>query len=143
MSRALVKACSGMGKNKDQAIKLLAGQYVLQARKLYQKIDQSVLENIETIVKDEKLEDLIENDLAFFMAMLKKHIDLVERRLIKLETIPTQEKIHSILELHTEWSSKGKLNKKVELGHNMLISSDQFGFILRWRVIEKQQAKRP
>jgi transposase, IS5 family len=124
MSRALVKACSGMGKNKDQAIKLLAGQYVLQARKLYQKIDQSVFENIETIVKDEKLEDLIENDLVFFMAMLQKHIDLVERRLIKLETIPTQEKIYSILELHTEWISKGKLNKKVELGHNMLISSD-------------------
>ncbi|TAE41258.1 MAG: hypothetical protein EAZ70_04090 [Runella slithyformis] len=124
MSRALVKACSGTGKNKDQAIKLLAGQYVLQARKLYQKIDQSVLENIETIVKDEKLEDLIENDLVFFMAMLQKHIDLVERRLIKLETIPTQEKIYSILELHTEWISKGKLNKKVELGHNMLISSD-------------------
>jgi transposase, IS5 family len=138
MSRALGKACSGTGKNKAKAIESAANQYLLQARKLYQKIDQSVIENIERIVKDKKLEDLIENDLVFFMSMLKKHIDLVERRLIKSETIPTEEKVYSIFELHTEWISKGKVNKSVELGHNMLISSDQFGFILRWRVIEKQ-----
>ena len=136
MSRALGKACSGKGKNKEKTSQSVASQYLAKARKLYQKIDESVLENIETIVKNEKLQLLIETDLVFFMGMLAKHIDLVERRLIKGETIPTEEKIYSIFELHTEWISKGKLNKKVELGHNMLISSDQYGFILRSRVIE-------
>ena len=136
MSRALGKACAGSGKNKAKTVESAANDYLVAAGKLYQKIDQSVIENIETIAKDEKLQALIETDLVFFMSMMKKHIDLVERRLIKLETIPTAEKIYSIFELHTEWISKGKLNKKVELGHNMLISSDQHGFILRSQVVE-------
>jgi transposase, IS5 family len=127
---------AGKGKNKDKAIKTLVNQYLAKARKLYQKIDESVLENFDIIAKNEKLQLLIETDLVFFMSMLAKHIDLVERRLINGQTIPTEEKIFSIFELHTEWLSKGKLNKRVELGHNMLISSDQYGFILRSRVIE-------
>jgi transposase, IS5 family len=136
ISRALGKALAGKGKNKDKAIKTLVNQYLAKARKLYQKIDESVLENFDIIAKNEKLQLLIETDLVFFMSMLAKHIDLVERRLINGQTIPTEEKIFSIFELHTEWLSKGKLNKRVELGHNMLISSDQYGFILRSRVIE-------
>jgi len=70
--------------------------------------------------------------------MLNKHIDLLERRLIKQETIPSSEKIYSIFEPHRVDKSKGKLNKEVELGHNILICSDQNGFIVSHKVIEKQ-----
>ena len=34
--------------------------------------------------------------------------------------IAAEEKLYSIFEEHTEWTSKGKLNKKVELGHLIL-----------------------
>ncbi len=54
-----------------------------------------------------------------------KFIDQIERRLLKGEVIPAGEKIFSIFEPHTEWISKGKLNKKVELGHLVLITTDQ------------------
>ncbi len=61
---------------------------------------------------------------------------VIERRLLKKELIPSSEKIYSIFEPHTEWISKGKQNKKVELGHKILISTCQHHFILHHQVIE-------
>ena len=138
LSRAVGKASSFTHKNKERAIVQAAQDYVDKAKKLEKKISESVFENWETIVQDIELSTLIEKDLVFFLSMLTKHIDLVERRLIRKEVIASSEKIHSIFELHTEWISKGKLNKAIELGHNLLISTDQFGFILRSKVVEKQ-----
>lgn len=65
-----------------------------------------------------------------------KHIDLVRRRLIEGEVIPAADKIYSIFEPHTEWITKGKLNKKVELGHLLLITTDQHHFIVDYQVME-------
>lgn len=58
--------------------------------------------------------------------------------MIRDETIPAEEKIHSLFEPHTEWLYKGKSNKRVELGHNILVTSDQWGFIVAYLVVEKQ-----
>ena len=63
--------------------------------------------------------------LDYYQEMLIKHIDLVERRLIKGETIPHEDKFFSIFESHTEWIKKGKANNKVEIGHKILIATDQ------------------
>jgi len=70
---------------------------------------------------------------------ISKFRDQVERRLIKGEVIPAAEKIYSIFEEHTEWITKGKLNKKVELGHLILITTDQYQFIVDYQVMEKQK----
>ncbi|MDR4507118.1 MAG: hypothetical protein MRJ65_02580 [Candidatus Brocadiaceae bacterium] len=34
-----------------------------------------------------------------------------------------------LFELHTEWLSKDKVNRRVELGHTILVAGDQWGFI--------------
>lgn len=65
-----------------------------------------------------------------------KMIDLTYRRLIKDEIIPAAEKIYSIFEDHTEWITKGKLNKRVELGHLLLITTDAHQFIVDYKVME-------
>jgi IS5 family transposase len=78
-------------------------------------------------------------DLQHYKNYLVKLIDLTERRLIKDEIIPASEKIYSIFEPHTEWITKGKLNKKVELGHLLLITTDQYHFIVDYKVIEGQK----
>ena len=57
--------------------------------------------------------------------MLDKHLDLVERRLLKEEKIPSHEKVFSLFEPHTEWIQKGKQRPNVELGHRLLIATDQ------------------
>jgi hypothetical protein len=63
--------------------------------------------------------------LEYFQRLLTQHLDLVERRLLKEETIPTHEKVFSLFEPHTEWIQKGKQRPNVELGHRLLIATDQ------------------
>ncbi|TVL96083.1 MAG: hypothetical protein CV082_08075 [Candidatus Brocadia sp. BL1] len=58
--------------------------------------------------------------------------------MIRGEQIPVGEKVYSLFEPHTEWLSKGKANKRVELGHNILVASDQWGFIVEHQVVERQ-----
>ena len=78
------------------------------------------------------------SELIYYKDMLDKHIDLVERRIIKDETIPASEKLVSIFETHTEWLQKEKSGRKrVEFGHNLLIVTDQYQFIVYHKVIEK------
>jgi hypothetical protein len=80
-------------------------------------------------------------ELLFFFSMVNKHIDLVNRRILLGETIPSCEKLFSIFEPHVEWNSKGKVNKYVELGHNTLVATDQYNFILYAKVYEKEVDK--
>jgi hypothetical protein len=63
--------------------------------------------------------------LAYFHRMLDKHLNLVERRRLKEETIPAAEKVFSLFEPHTEWIQKGKPRPNVKLGHRLLIATDQ------------------
>jgi len=70
---------------------------------------------------------------------VKKFIDQIERRLIKGEVIPSQEKIYSIFQPHTEWLNKGKFNPNVELGLNLLITTDQQHLILDYKVMQGQK----
>ena len=78
-------------------------------------------------------------DLKRYKDYAVKMIDLTRRRLINDEIIPAAEKIYSIFEPHTEWISKGKLNKKVELGHLLLITTDQYQFIVDYKVMESEK----
>ena len=73
--------------------------------------------------------------LAYFHAMLAQHLDLVERRLLKEETIPAHEKVFSLFEPHTEWIQKGKQRPNVELGHKLLIATDQNQLIQDYAVL--------
>jgi len=83
---------------------------------------------------------LIES-LNHYHKLLDKHIDLVDRRILQGEKIPHEEKLFSIFEPHVEWLQKGKANNKVELGHNVLITTDQFHFIVDHHVAIKEVDK--
>lgn len=74
--------------------------------------------------------------LVYFHEMLDKHIDLVERRILKGETIPHAEKVFSLFEPHTQWISKGKAGCPVELGRKLLITTDQNQLILDYQIMD-------
>lgn len=78
-------------------------------------------------------------ELRYYEEMMDKHIDLVERRLIKGEKIPHADKIFSIFETYTEWINKGKSGNKVELGLKVTVCTDQFGFVVHHRVMQKEE----
>ena len=67
--------------------------------------------------------------------MRKRQIDQVERRLVKGETIPHEEKLFSIFEEHTRWIMKGKAGRPVELGVPVCVIEDQHGFILHHKIL--------
>jgi hypothetical protein len=84
---------------------------------------------------------LLQIALEYYEQMLDKHIDLLERRVIKGETIPHEEKVFSIFEPYTEWITKGKQNPNVELGKNLQITSDQFDLIIDFKIMEHEVDK--
>jgi hypothetical protein len=77
-------------------------------------------------------------ELERFMELLDKHVDLLDRRVIKGEEIPHEEKIFSIFEEYTEWITKGKLRPNVELGKKLAITTDQYNLIVDYRVMDHQ-----
>ena len=77
--------------------------------------------------------------LEKYSAYATKFADQIERRLIKKEVIPAEEKVFSIFEPDTEWITKGKLNKQVELGHLLLVTTDQHQLIVDYKVVENEK----
>ena len=140
LMRISAKALFGGGRNKEETSKERVKRYLGLARGLSEKIEASMLALYERVLSTNQVEVYavkIER-LEYFHGMLKKHIGLVERRVIKGEQIPVGEKVYSLFEPHTEWLYKGKANHRVELGHNILVTSDQWGFIVEHQVVERQ-----
>ena len=70
------------------------------------------------IVDNQDLLDILMIEHFQFLMIL--HIDLIERRILKGETIPHKEKMFSVFETYTEWIKKGKMRPNVELGKKLI-----------------------
>ena len=121
--------CRG-GPNKEARVKSAVREYLAVGRALGAKVHASLLE-----LCDQPVDLAAWEALEYFHRMLAKHLDLVERRLLKNETIPAQEKVFSLFEPHTEWIQKGKQRPNVELGHKLLIATDQNQLIQDYAVL--------
>jgi hypothetical protein len=108
------------GPNKEARVKRAVRDYLAVGRELSFKVRESLVS-----LCDQPVELAHWEALEYFHRMLDKHLDLVERRLLKEETIPAHEKVFSLFEPHTEWIQKGKQRPNVELGHRLLIATDQ------------------
>ena len=137
LSRTIGRISRGGGKQKEKRIKQEVKKYLRTARVIKEKLSKSK-EEILGITNNIKIIGLLES-LRYYEQMLQKHIDLVERRIIKGEKIPHEEKVFSIFEPYTEWIQKGKGGKAVELGLKIAVGTDQYGFILTHKVMKKQQ----
>ena len=121
------------GANKEARMKQAVRAYLSVGGALAVKVRASLLGLCETGVDAARWERL-----AYFHAMLDQHLDLVERRLLKEETIPAHEKVFSLFEPHTEWIQKGKQRPNVELGHKLLIGTDQNQLIQDYAVLMQE-----
>jgi hypothetical protein len=116
-----------------------------QSVKIYLHQTEALVQRCETLLNNDALLGisptvmLALTDLRHYKDYAVKMIDLTRRRLLQDEIIPADEKIYSIFEPHTEWITKGKLNKKVELGHLLLITTDQYQFIVDYKLMEGEK----
>jgi len=134
LSREVGQISSKGGKNKKERLIKASHKYITKSKALLKKVlktkNDLPLDDIKSLVKSLELD--------FFLEMLEKHIDLVERRIIKGETIDHKEKIFSIFETYTEWITKGKKRPSVELGKKLSISADQYGLIIDFQIMENE-----
>jgi hypothetical protein len=132
--RLLGKTCASGGSKKEVRKVDQAADYVHTARLLQEKLQG---ECGQFPVADPT--DMIQMiTLENYLRLLIKHIDLVERRLIKGESIPHHEKMFSVFETYTEWISKGKQRPSVELGKNLSVTTDQYQLIVDYQIMENQ-----
>jgi hypothetical protein len=130
---ALSRVSADKSKNRSERLVKAAHEYLKTARSLSSKIHNITLLNRLNIDEHKKV-----SELRYYLQMLDKHIDLIDRRILKEEKIPHAEKIFSVFEPWVEWICKGKAHRLVELGKNTCIASDQWNFILDWHIADRQ-----
>lgn len=135
LMRELGKSSSSGGQKKQEKVEAAAKKYLIKARLLLQKLTE---EMPELPINDETDLSLI-IILEHFMVLMEKHISLVDRRILKGEIIPHEEKLFSVFETYTEWVKKGKSRPSVELGKKLTITTDQFGLIVDYQLMNSQQ----
>lgn len=108
--------------------------YIDQAQYHVSKI-QATLAKLTATTSTERL---LRIEIEDYLQHAQRQISQIERRVIKEEVIPHDEKVFSIFEPHTEWISKGKAGVPVELGLKVCILEDQHQFILHHHVMTRQ-----
>jgi len=137
LMREVGKVSKSGGKNKEEKLRTVTTLYLDKSRLLQIKLKA---EKIFFPIHDEiDLGRLY--TLEYYMCLADKHIDLVERRILKGEIIPHEEKTMSIFEEYTEWIVKGKFYPFVELGKILSITTDQYHLILLHKVLNGQRDK--
>jgi hypothetical protein len=122
---------------KEKQKRQVVQQYLHEAKKLEQRFS-ALIQNPPQGSNIKRIIALLW-ELRHYNEYIQKQMDLIHRRLIKGETIPASEKTYSIFEPHTEWINKGKLFPSVELGHLLLITTDQHQFIVDYKVMENEK----
>ncbi|MCI0351556.1 MAG: ISNCY family transposase [Acidobacteriales bacterium] len=130
----LGRLLSGGGANKEKRSRVAAWDYVQASY----RFEEKVFASWGALPGPQAISEMMRRaQIEYFHDMMIKQLDLVERRLLKGETIPHAEKIFSLFEPHTQWIKKGKLFPPVELGHKVILATDQHELILDFRMMEQ------
>jgi transposase, IS5 family len=132
--RVLTRLSHGGGRNKEQRVRTAAKDFLAVSGQFEAKVFETMRRLRTCPLEVVGFTELIQLD--YFHTALIRQMDLVERRLLREETIPHQEKVFSLFEPHTQWIAKGKLFPPVELGHPLLITTDQHELILDYRRLD-------
>ncbi len=134
LMRAVGNVGRGPGKGKQERLARAAQAYLKKARALQGKVHSVLITHTPTSVEEMARVEL----MRYYQQMLDKHIDLLDRRLLKGEKIPHHQKVFSIFQPYTELIKKGKSNPSVEIGKNLAITTDQYHLIVDWQIAHRQ-----
>lgn len=77
-------------------------------------------------------------DLEHFVALASRVLDQTQRRVFDGEVVPSEEKLLSLFEPHTELLVRGKARRPVEFGHMILLHQVENKFISNYEVFRKR-----
>ncbi len=134
LARRSARACRSGGQNRAARVETNAKTYLESLYALEEKVLES-LEQLSALPMDPMLEISI-SELRHYHDLLIHHIFLISDRLLDGRKIAPSEKLYSIFEQHTEWIQKGKAHRRVELGHRLLIATDQYGIVHDYKIMQ-------
>lgn len=76
--------------------------------------------------------------LSHYLPLVARIVNQADRRILKGETVPADEKLYSLFEEHTELIVRGKAGKPIEFGHKILVAQTGEKFIHHYAVMEKK-----
>lgn len=82
------------------------------------------------------------SQLDHYMVLGRRVVDQTERRVMRGEKVPNEEKLFSIFEPHTELLKRGKAGKPIEFGHMVLFGQTREKFISDYDAYEKKPAEK-
>ena len=119
----------------SSAQKIQAHQAYIEQAQCYLNRIQTTLTKLAATAPGGLLQKI---EIEGYLQHAKRQTGQIDRRVIKGEIIPHEEKVCSIFEPRTEWISKGKAGVPVELGVKVCILEDRHQFILHHHVMERQ-----
>lgn len=84
--------------------------------------------------------DSLRNEITGYCQLADRVIDQSRRRVLQGEKVPTEEKIYSIFEPHTDLIKRGKAQKPVEFGHKVFLAESAQGLITDYQVLDGNPA---
>ena len=140
--KKLYRTVQNMKKSKssDDTQKTSREDKIKEAHILYISLVQQylikVLYTLKILRERHQIDEGCFSEIFRFVAHTYRQIDQIERRVIQGEKIPHNEKVFSLFEPHTEWINKGKEGIQMELGLNVCVLEDQYGFILHYKIMQ-------
>lgn len=76
------------------------------------------------------------DEMEKVLPLAKQVYDQAERRVLRNEKVPVDEKLVSIFETHTDIICRGKKSSKTEFGHKVDFATGRSGLVLRYEVLQ-------
>lgn len=80
--------------------------------------------------------EALRKEIGEYCDLAGRVIDQTHRRVIDEEQVPSEEKIYSIFEPHTDLIKRGKVRKPVEFGHKVFLAESAQGLITEYKVLD-------
>jgi len=114
----------------------ITGQVVANARQVVEQT--KAIEGIDVIAG--VVIGQLRKEIASYCDLGGRVIDQTRRRVIEGEKVPSEQKIYSIFEPHTDLIKRGKAQKPVEFGHKVFLAESAQGLITDYRVLKGNPA---
>jgi len=80
--------------------------------------------------------DALRQEIGEYCGLAERVIEQTRRRVVEGEQVPTEEKVYSIFEPHTDLIKRGKARKPVEFGHKVFLAESANGLITEYKVLD-------
>ena len=111
-------------------------QVVVKARQVLKQTQNARGHNL----MDNLAIQALRKEIQHYCQLGDRVIDQTRRRVLEAEQVPSDQKIYSIFESHTDLIKRGKTQKPIEFGHKVFLAESARGLITQYRVLEGNPA---